>query len=92
MTTGGVAGHLRRLRRVHDIVAKQLAIAPGRVLTGSLLVEELGADECALGQLALALEDAFEIDVSDDDIAKMVTVGDVSAYVGALLEAKALGA
>ncbi len=48
------------------------------------LVADLGIDSPKALQLLLDLEDALEIEISDEDAAKMDTVGDVLGYLGNL--------
>ena len=48
------------------------------------LVADLGIDSPKALQMLLDLEDALEIEISDEDAAKMDTVGDVLGYLGTL--------
>ncbi len=48
------------------------------------LVADLGIDSPKALQLLLDLEDALDIEISDEDAAKMDTVGDVLGYLGNL--------
>lgn len=48
------------------------------------LVADLGIDSPKALQMLLDLEDALEIEISDEDAAKMDTVGDVLGYLGGL--------
>jgi acyl carrier protein len=46
-------------------------------------VDDLGADSLAVVELVLALEEAFEIDVPDEDTEKLRTFKDAVEYIGA---------
>ncbi len=48
------------------------------------LVGDLGIDSPKALELLIELEDAFDIEIEDEDAAEMETVGDVLAYVGQL--------
>lgn len=48
------------------------------------LVADLGIDSPKALQMLLDLEDALDIEISDEDAAKMDTVGDVLGYLGGL--------
>lgn len=45
------------------------------------LTEDLGADSLDAVELNMALEEAFEVSIPDEDLAKMVTVSDIVAYL-----------
>ena len=45
------------------------------------LVEDLGADELAMVEILIDLETWFEMDISDEDAEKLVTVGAIVEYV-----------
>jgi acyl carrier protein len=64
------------------VVAKHLDCARAAV-TRDARLDELGADSVALAQLALALEERFDIEVADADVLAMRTIGDLRAYVEA---------
>ena len=69
---------------VRFIIAKQLGVAVAAVVAEARLAEDLGADSLALAQLALALEERYEIDVPDEDMLRLRTVHQVVEYVEAL--------
>ena len=48
------------------------------------LVADLGVDSAKALQLLADLEDALDIEIADEDAARMNTVGDVFGYVGKL--------
>ncbi len=45
------------------------------------LVEDLGADSLALVELVMSMEEAFDIDIDDDDADKLLTVQDAVNYI-----------
>ncbi len=69
--------------KVREIVCQQLDVAPGQVKMETSFVDDLGADSLAVVELVLALEEAFEIDVPDEDTEKLRTFKDAVEYIGA---------
>ena len=66
---------------VFQAIAASLDVPFEKVAPHARLIEELGAGEMELEQLALELESTFEIEVLDDDIPSLRTVQDVLDYV-----------
>jgi acyl carrier protein len=46
-------------------------------------VDALGAESLDIVELVMAFEEAFEIEIPDEDAEKIVTVGDAIAYIEA---------
>ncbi|MCC7541547.1 MAG: acyl carrier protein [Deltaproteobacteria bacterium] len=69
--------------KVKEIIAQQLDVDPQNVKAESSFIEDLNADSLAIVELVLALEEAFDIDIPDEDTEKIRTVGDAISYVEA---------
>ena len=69
--------------KVKEIIAQQLDVDPQNVKAESSFSEDLNADSLAIVELVLALEEAFDIDIPDEDTEKIRTVGDAISYVEA---------
>ena len=67
--------------QVRDIVANSLMV-PAADVTAGKSFEELGADDESFLIMIGSVEEAFEIEISDEGIAGFRTVGDVIALVG----------
>ena len=67
--------------RVKKIIAEQLGLEEEDVTPEASFVEDLGADSLAIVELIMALEEEYDIEVSDEDAEKMQTVGDVIRYI-----------
>jgi acyl carrier protein len=67
--------------KVKGIVVEQLGVQEDQVKTDSSFVDDLGADSLDTVELVMALEEEFGIEISDEDAEKVMTVGDVMAYV-----------
>lgn len=67
--------------RVRDIIAQQLGVTLDEVTLEASIVEDLGADSLDEVELLMVLEEAFDIEVPDEDAVKLKTVGDIVKYV-----------
>ncbi len=54
--------------RVKKVIAEKLEVPEDRVVNTASLTEDLGADDLALTELALALEEEFGIRIPDEEI------------------------
>ncbi|MEO6953196.1 MAG: acyl carrier protein [Polyangia bacterium] len=67
--------------KVKEIVVKQLEVSPEIVRPDSSFTEDLKADSLAVVELVLALEEAFSIEIPDEDTEKIRTVKDAIEYI-----------
>ena len=67
--------------KVIKIVAEQFEVPAEKVTMESLFTDDLKADSLSVVELILAVEEAFNIEVPDEDAEKIKTVGDVVNYV-----------
>lgn len=67
--------------RVKQIVAEQLGVDEEQVTDEASFMEDLGADSLDTVELVMALEEEFDIEISDEDAEKIQTVQDAVAYI-----------
>jgi acyl carrier protein len=67
--------------KVKQIIVEQLGVDESQVDPGASFVDDLGADSLDIVELVMAFEEAFEIDIPDDDAEKIVTVKDAIDYI-----------
>lgn len=67
--------------KIRALLSEQLDIEEDEITMESKLAEDLGADSLDVVDLIMAIEDEFEVEVLDEDIEKVVTVGDIVNYV-----------
>ena len=68
--------------KVKKIIAEKLqGVDIEDVVPEASLVDDLGADSLALVELVMSMEEAFDIDIDDDDAEKMLTVNDAIEYI-----------
>lgn len=68
--------------KIREIVCQQLDVDAEQIKMETSFVDDLGADSLAVVELVLALEEAFEIDIPDEDTEKLSTFKDVVDYIG----------
>jgi acyl carrier protein len=69
------------LAEVRKIIAEQLDVDEAKVTPEATFVDDLGADSLALVELVLAFEEAYQIDIPDEDAEKISSVQDALDYL-----------
>lgn len=72
--------------KVIDIVANQFDVEREELSAETDFVDDLRADSLDVVELIMALEDEFEIEVPDDQMESVRTVGDVVSYLEDIVE------
>lgn len=67
--------------RVKQIVAEQLGVDEDQVTSGAAFMDDLGADSLDTVELVMALEEEFDIEISDEDAEKIQKVQDAVDYI-----------
>jgi acyl carrier protein len=67
--------------RICTLVADQLGVDVAEVTRDASILDDLGADSLDVVELVLSLEDTFDIEVSDEEVEGMRTIGDIQQYV-----------
>ena len=67
--------------KVKGIVAEQLGVDEAEVNNKSSFIDDLGADSLDTVELVMALEEAFETEIPDEDAEKITTVQAAIDYV-----------
>ncbi len=63
------------------IIADTLGIDASDITMDSDLVEGLGADSLDVMQMLTAVEEEFDVEITDEEIVNLKTVGDVIALI-----------
>ena len=69
------------LERLKEIVSEQLEIDAESITADTRLNEDLNADSLDVVEMLMALEDEFGVDIPDEEIEKMKTIGDVVNFI-----------
>ena len=67
--------------KVREIIAKQLGVNAAEITPESSFVEDLGADSLDTVELVMAFEEAFNIEIPDEDAEKIQKVKDAVEYI-----------
>lgn len=74
--------------KVRELIVEQLGVDAEKVTPEASFVEDLGADSLDQVELIMAFEEAFDIEIPDEDAEKLTTVGKAIEYLRTKLEAK----
>ena len=71
------------LEKVKAILAEQFDVEEDEVTADTALQEDLGADSLDVVDLLMSIEDEFEVEVPDEEIENIKTVGSLVSYIEA---------
>lgn len=71
------------LEKVKAILAEQFDVEEDKITVDTDLQEDLGADSLDVVDLLMSIEDEFEVEVPDEEIENLKTVGALVAYIEA---------
>ncbi len=74
------------LEKVQQIIAEVLNVDASEVMPGTTFTEDLGADSLDLYQIILGVEDAFDIEIPQEEAEKIVTVADAIDLIQRVVE------
>lgn len=67
--------------KVKQIIVEQLGVDEAEVTPTASFVDDLGADSLDTVELVMALEEAFDIEIPDEDAEKILTVQQATDYI-----------
>jgi acyl carrier protein len=71
--------------RVKKVTVEELAVKEEEVVESASFTEDLGADSLDVVELVMAFEDEFGIEIPDDDVGNIKTVGNAVEYISGKL-------
>jgi acyl carrier protein len=74
-------------KKIVDIIANQLGVDKEMVTPEANVVDDLGADSLDVVELVMALEEAFDLEIPDEEAEKIRTVKDILEYLGKTVSA-----
>lgn len=74
------------LADIRQIVGEQMAIAPGEIAEHHALIADLGCDSLDVIEIVMETEDHFDVNIPDDSIDKVRTIGEMADGVMALIQ------
>lgn len=76
-------GKIMVLEKVKAILAEQFDVEEDKITEDTDLQEDLGADSLDVVDLLMSIEDEFEVEVPDEEIENLKTVGALVSYIEA---------
>lgn len=67
--------------RVQKVTVEELSVKPEAVVPEASFTEDLGADSLDVVELVMAFEEEFGIEIPDDDVGEIKTVGLAVEYI-----------
>ena len=74
------------LEKLQQIIAEVLNVDASEVMPGTTFTEDLGADSLDLYQIILGVEDAFDIEIPQEEAEKIATVADAIDLIQRVVE------
>ena len=68
-------------QRVAEIIVEQLGVSLEEIEPEASFMDDLGADSLDIVELVMAMEEAFDVEIPDDDAEKIQTIGDAISYL-----------
>jgi len=75
------------LQRIRDHLATEFELDPARITEETRFREDLEADSLDLVELIVELEDSYGIRIPDEEVGKILTVGQAADFVSARVSA-----
>ena len=67
--------------KIRDLLAEQLDADAESITLDTNIADDLGADSLDVVELLMAIEDEFEVEIPDEEIENLKTVGAVVDYI-----------
>ncbi len=67
--------------KVKGILVDQLDVEEEKVTMEASITEDLGADSLDVVDLVMSLEEEFDVEIPDDQVENIKTVGDIVKYI-----------
>jgi acyl carrier protein len=76
-----VAAKKELMEKIRQIISEQLGIDEAEITPSASLMDDLGADSLDQVELVMALVEAFDLEIADEDAEKILRVQDALEYV-----------
>ncbi|MCP3983914.1 MAG: acyl carrier protein [bacterium] len=67
--------------RIGEIIVEQLGVTAEEVVPKASFIDDLGADSLDIVELVMAMEEAFDVEIPDEDAEKIQTIGSAISYI-----------
>ena len=69
------------LEKLKKIIAEVLNVDENEITEETRFTDDLGADSLDVFQIIMGIEETFDVEISNEDAEKIVTVGDVAEQI-----------
>lgn len=67
--------------KIREIICEKLGVSPSEVTMRTSLKDDLDADSLSLFELVMAFEEEFNLEIDDEQVENIETVGDIVTYI-----------
>lgn len=67
--------------KIKTIIVDQLDVDEDKITNNSSITDDLGADSLDVVDLVMSLEDEFDLEIPDEEVENINTVGDIVKYI-----------
>ena len=67
--------------KVKELISEQLDVKADDITEASNIQDDLGADSLDVVDLVMALEDGFDVEIPEDQVENIKTVGDIVKFI-----------
>ncbi|MGN0687280.1 MAG: acyl carrier protein [Oscillospiraceae bacterium] len=67
--------------KVKKLIAEQLDVEEASIQETSSITDDLGADSLDVVDLVMSIEDEFDVEIPEDQVENIKTVGDIVKYI-----------
>ena len=67
--------------KIKDIIVEQLDVEEDAVTMEASITEDLGADSLDVVDLVMSIEESFAVEIPDEEVENIKTVGDIVKYI-----------
>lgn len=72
---------MNAMEQITAILVESFGLTPDEIQADSRLEADLGINSLELAELALRCDEEFGVEIDDEDIHRLITVGDVANYI-----------
>ena len=76
--------------KIKDIIVEQLDVEEDAVTMEASITEDLGADSLDVVDLVMSIEESFDVEIPDEEVENIKTVGDIVKYIENKVEEESL--
>ena len=67
--------------KIKDFIVEQLDVEEDAVTMEASITEDLGADSLDVVDLVMSIEESFDVEIPDEEVENIKTVGDIVKYI-----------